>query len=137
MAVSDVIKFGYGRDLKIFCNNDINNITFTAPFDGWCIGEFFGSGWGYAGKELLLGFIQNSRDEKKLTRVHEYRCRINGGDLISKPLHTSAIFTNMIKGNNYTLLSYAINGTDKIGQIIDFRYRIYCFSGALDIEDLS
>ena len=135
MAATDIIRFN--NRIKIFYNSDINHITFTAPFDGWLYIEVNVNGWGYAGGELKLGINQRNEDLSRLTKVHEFISTVKGGDTQPRLLQPSAIFTNMIKGNLYTILAYSITGTEKIGGLRDFRHRVFCISGQVDMEEVS
>lgn len=133
MSATDIIRFN--NRMKIFYNSDINYITFTAPFDGWLYIEVSVNGWGYAGGQLRLGINQRTEDVVKLTKIHEYISIINTSDI--KPIHAlpSAIFTNMVKDNSYTILTYSLDGTNKIGGLQNYRHRVICVSGELDIEE--
>ena len=135
MSATDIIRFN--NRIKIFYNNDINHITFTAPFDGWIYIEVNVNGWGYAGGELRLGVNQRNEDLHKLTKVHEFISTVKGGDTQPRLLQPSAIFTNMIKDNSYTILCYSIGGTNKIGGLKDYRHRVFCVSGQVDMEEVS
>ena len=134
MSATDIIRFN--NRMKIFYNSDINHITFTAPFDGWLYIEVNVNGWGYAGGEMSLGINQQNEDISRLTKVHEFISTVKGGDTQPRLLQPSAIFTNMIKDESYTILAYAINGTDKIGGLRNYRHRVFCVSGQIYMEEV-